>query len=248
MKRAICILALTAAWNCAAFALAPPDSLRLHLAVFKLEGDSVAVEYARPDRPGRFNSVLVLPDRFGVNLGTRQLIRSLAAKGVNAYAMHIRSVAADTSQAYPEVYVDSSDIRLATALALEIVTDSTTGERIAVVGMDVGADIALKIATAVPMFAACIAFYPTLKSSIERDAPKLTCPVYLHVAELDGEFNMARANSLKEILWDNGKKGYVNMYKQAKRFFFNPLHRNYHPVNSVQAWASMLQFLRSRFK
>ncbi len=248
MKKAIFILALAAAWNCAAFALAPADSVRLHRAIFKLGGDSVVVEYARPNRPGRFNSVLVLPDRFGVNLGSRQLIQSLAGKGVNAYVMHIRSVAVDTSQAYPEVHFDSSDIRLANALALEIVTDSATGDRIAVIGMDVGADIALKMVTAIPMFSACIVFYPTLKSTIERDASNLTCPIYIHVAELDGEFNMARANNLKEILWDNGKKGYVNMYKQAKRFFFNPLHRNYHPVNSVQAWASILQFLRSRLR
>lgn len=208
-----------------------------------LGDDSMRVEYALPGIAGR-PAVLVLSDRFGLQENVRSTLKVLAALGFRAYALPLRSAPESPLTSLPDAAIDSADIPRITRAAVDIANEEGCDGRLFLLAYDVGADIAIEVIARFPFYKGAALFYPAAGPLALRRLLDAQCPFQLHVAQFDPACSITEVNELREIFLEQRKRLHVFYYKEARRFFCNPEHPDYHKDNTQNAWNQINKFFR----
>ncbi len=217
----------------------------VHPRMFAVGRDSLLVECALPAEAGRQPAVIVLPDRFGIQDGTRQLLSSLAEKGLRAYAVQLRSTPISLPSGTPTPEYHASDYELVSQVAIDVMNDTACTGRVGLLGFDVGAMLGAECARRMPLFKAAVLFYPDNREAFAPVLADLAEPVLVCIGGRDPKWGHGAVNDMREAYMDKGRRHRVNVYDGASIMFFNPRHENYAKVATVQAWNDLVLFFRS---
>lgn len=209
-----------------------------------VEGDSIRVEYCLPLAATVRPAVIVLSDRYGMQENVRSTLKVLATLGFRAYALPLQSAPEQPFDKTPVAVIDSTDVPRVTRLAVEIMNEAACNGKVLLLGFDAGADIAIEVIARFPFYKGAMLFYPTGGDATIRRLLVAQCPVTLGIAQFDTDCALADVNELRELFIERGKNLDVNFYKDAKRFFFNPDHPDYHKQNTQTAWNQLNMFFR----
>ncbi|MFZ1728850.1 MAG: dienelactone hydrolase family protein [Bacteroidota bacterium] len=208
------------------------------------EGDSMRIEYCLPMAEAVRPAVIVLSDRYGAQENVRSTLKVLATIGFRAFALPLQSAPEQPFDKTPSVDIDSTDVARVTRLAVEIINEKGCDGKVLLLGFDVGANIAIEVIARFPFYKGAMLFYPTGGAAALHRLLDAKCPLLLRVAQFDPECSLADVNSLRELFMDRGQNLHVYYFKDAKRFFFNPQHPDYHKRNTQTAWNQINKFFR----
>ena len=140
--------------------------------------------------------------------------------------------------------IDEAERDLGAAVEYLSTHDSTTSERIGVVGFCMGGALALYTATKNHHIGACVVFYGG-HPSVKPDLPNLHSPVLGLYAEKDNFVTPALVRELEHQLKKLGKQVEVVIYPGADHAFFNDTRPEvYNAEASADAWRRTVEFLR----
>lgn len=220
-----------------------PEAPEVRTRWLPLGDDSMRVEYALPREAGR-PAVIVLGDRYGPQENVSSTLKVLAVLGFRAYALPLRSAPESPFSSVPAAAIDSADIARVTRAAVDIANDDGCDGRLFLLAYDVGADIAIEVIARFPFYKGAALFYPTGGLTALRRLLDAQCRFQLHVAQFDPACSITEVNELREIFIEQKKRLHVFYYKEARRFFFNPEHPDYHKNNTQKAWNQINKFFR----
>lgn len=186
-------------------------------------GDSVKVEYVYSKRD-LSPFVVLLPDRYGVQVSTRQLLHVYASAGYHACVIHLRSFADLTDPAHNVKY-DSTDIDRVIEAVIDVRNDTRGFQKAALLGFDIGATIGLRAENRIPLFYAISVFYPLEALELLRSLSNSKARIGVNVGINDEAYSDETRMSIEKI---GEKYEHIRVqYYDADEFFFNPGHPNY---------------------
>ncbi len=203
--------------------------------------DSLLVEYVTPGAEGRYPGVLLLPDRFGIQKGTRQLAVSLAEKGYRVYLLQLASCPVQAVTGFPSDTLYSSDYDLIGQVAVEAQTTPEGNGKLGLLAFDVGATLGAEMARRIPLFHGAALFYPSEPGPLTSTVSTYLFPYILVLPFQDPDYPLGRINDIREACMEQGRKLPLVRPEGTARFFFNPEHENYHKKMTVLAWAEILR-------
>lgn len=212
---------------------------------YPVEGDSMRVEYALPAAAGR-PAVIVLTDRYGLQSSVRSILQILARLGFRAYAPPLLSAPEQSFDGTPTVVIDSADIERVTRAAVDIMSEEGCDGQVYLLAYDIGANIAAELIARFPFYEAAALFYPTGGLGALRRLVDAQCPMQLHVAQYDADCTLEDVDELRDVFVEKGRRLHVFFYKDAKRFFFNPSHSDFHKANTQTAWNHIHKYFRMK--
>ncbi len=216
----------------------------LHTRWISTEGDSLRVEYCLPLAPAVRPAVIVLSDRYGLQENVRATLKVLATLGFRAYTLPLLSAPEQPFDKVPSAVVDSADVARVTRVAVEIVNEEGCSGKVMLLGYDVGANVAIEAIARFPFYKGAMLFYPAGGAKVLHRLLDAQCPLQLCVAQFDPECSLADVNTLRERFMEQKKNLRVYYFKEARRFFFNPQHSDYHKRNTQTAWNQLNKFFR----
>lgn len=212
---------------------------------YAVGGDSMRVEYALPAAAGR-PAVIVLGDRHGLQSNVRSVLKILARLGFRAYAPPLLSAPERSFDGTPPAEIDSADVERVTRAAVDIMNEEGCNGMVYLLAFDVGANIATELIARFPFYKGAALFYPTGGLGALRRLLDAQCPMQLHVAQYDADCTLDDVEELRDVFVETGRRLHVFFYKDAKRFFFNPQHPDYHKANTQTAWNNIHKYLRTK--
>ena len=230
-----------------AVAVTPPAGAQtadVHARWYRLQGDSILVEYALPTVDAVRPAVIVLSDRFGAQENVRAVLKVLARLGYRAYAPPLRSAPLAAVEGMPDVSLDSSDAEMLTQIAVDIINEKGCSGHVGLLGFDIGAAVAADVVSRFPFFSAAALFYPTDGPATLEKPLGSDVTLQLHLAQYDTDCTLSDVNALRERFMEQRLQLRVFYYKEAHRFFFNPQHAQYHRENTQEAWTRLNAFFR----
>ena len=140
--------------------------------------------------------------------------------------------------------IDEAERDLSAAVDYLSTLDSTTSEKIGVVGFCMGGALSLYTATKNPKIGACVVFYGG-HPKVKPDLPNLNAPVLGLYAEKDGFVTPESVRELERKLKDLGKQIDVKIYPDTDHAFFNDTRPEvYNAEAAADAWQRTVEFLR----
>ena len=140
--------------------------------------------------------------------------------------------------------IDEAERDLRAAADYLAIQDSTTSEKIGVVGFCMGGALALYTATKNPKIGACVVFYGG-HPNVKPDLPNLHAPMLGLYADRDGFVTPNSVRELERKLKDLGKEVEVKIYPDADHAFFNDERPEvYNAGAAADAWQRTVEFLR----
>lgn len=140
--------------------------------------------------------------------------------------------------------IDEAERDLRAAADYLSTLDSTSSEKVGVVGFCMGGALALYTATKNPKIGACVVFYGG-HPKVKPDLPNLHAPVLGLYAERDGFVTPDLARELERKLKDLGKEIEVIIYPDADHAFFNDSRPEVYKTDAAaDAWQRTVEFLR----
>jgi carboxymethylenebutenolidase len=140
--------------------------------------------------------------------------------------------------------IDEAEKDLRAAADYLAIQDSTTSERIGVVGFCMGGALALYTATKNPKIGACVVFYGG-HPKVKPDLPNLHAPMLGLYADRDDFVTPDLVRELERKLKDLGKEVEVKIYPDADHAFFNDARPEvYNAGAAADAWQRTVEFLR----
>jgi len=140
--------------------------------------------------------------------------------------------------------IDEAEKDLGAAVQYLSTQDSTTSEKVGVVGFCMGGALSLYTATKNPNIGACVIFYGG-HPNVKPDLANLHAPVLGLYAENDGFVTPASVHELERKLKDLGKQIEVTIYPGADHAFFNESRPEvYNAEAAADAWQRTVKFLR----
>ncbi len=140
--------------------------------------------------------------------------------------------------------IDEAEKDLRAAADYLAIQDSTTSERIGVVGFCMGGALALYTATKNPKIGACVVFYGG-HPNVKPDLPNLHAPMLGLYADRDDFVTPDSVRELEGKLKDLGKDVEVKIYPDADHAFFNDARPEvYNAGAAADAWQRTVEFLR----
>lgn len=140
--------------------------------------------------------------------------------------------------------IDEAERDLRAAADYLSTLDSTSSEKVGVVGFCMGGALALYTATKNPKIGACVVFYGG-HPKVKPDLPNLHAPVLGLYAERDGFVTPDLARELERKLKDLGKEIEVIIYPDADHAFFNDSRPEVYKADAAaDAWQRTVEFLR----
>ena len=204
--------------------------------------------YVSVPATGRGPGVLVLHSWWGLTRGIKQICDRLADAGFVALAPDLFNgeVAADEAEGQELLHsLDPNelvrDVRAAAATLADI--PATEGSTLGVVGMSMGASMALWLAERSPgAVAAAVAFYGTQDIDFTRATAAFQC----HFAGQDSFVGDDGAAFLEAVLHlgATDRLVVVHHYPTAHHWFFEPGTPGFDQADAEQAWDRVLPFLR----
>ena len=140
--------------------------------------------------------------------------------------------------------IDDAERDLGAAVDYLETQDSTTSEKIGVIGFCMGGALALYTATKNSTIGACVIFYGG-HPKVHPDLPNLHAPVLGLYGENDRSVTPAVVHDLEQKLKKLGKQIEVKIYKDADHAFFNDTRPQvYNATAAADAWQRTIAFLR----
>ncbi|HEX5875025.1 MAG TPA: dienelactone hydrolase family protein [Pyrinomonadaceae bacterium] len=140
--------------------------------------------------------------------------------------------------------IDEAEKDLRAAAGYLAIQDSTTSEKIGVVGFCMGGALALYTATKNPKIGACVVFYGG-HPNVKPDLPNLHAPMLGLYADRDDFVTPDSVRELERKLKDLGKEVEVKIYPDADHAFFNDARPEvYNEGAAADAWRRTVEFLR----
>jgi len=140
--------------------------------------------------------------------------------------------------------IDEAERDLSAAVEYLSTLDSTTSEKVGVVGFCMGGALSLYTATKNSNVGACVVFYGG-HPKVKPDLPNLHAPVLGLYAEKDGFVTPAIARELERQVKELGKQIEVKIYPRADHGFFNDTRPEvYNAEAAADAWGRTVEFLR----
>jgi carboxymethylenebutenolidase len=121
-------------------------------------------------------------------------------------------------------------------------------DHIGVIGWDMGAGYALKLAISQPRLGACVVNYGTLPTD-PNDIQLIFAPVLGNFAALDRGVLPSDVQSFEKTLKNLSRRVDVKIYDGTKHGFENPADAdNFQPEAAADAWARSIAFLKRYLK
>jgi carboxymethylenebutenolidase len=230
-------------------------------------GDQLIPGYvARPDAPGRYPSIIVVSEVFGVHEYIRDVCRRLAKLGYVALAPDFFVRAGD-----PSVTEDFNQIRkivgaasdqqvmndLGAALAFLKVQDYADSKKLGLVGFCWGGAVVWQGVARFTQFKAGVAWYGRLAAPAPGEflgdpgrtwpiqlAGELNAPVLGLYAGKDQGISAADIDAMRQALKAAHRKDEIIVYPEAQHGFHADYRASYDPAAAKDGWTRMLDHLR----
>jgi carboxymethylenebutenolidase len=144
--------------------------------------------------------------------------------------------------------IDEAERDLSAAAQYLSTLDSTTSEKVGVVGFCMGGALALYTATKNQQVGACVVFYGG-HPKVKPDLPNLHAPVLGLYGEKDASVTPAVAHELERQVKALGKQIDVVIYPGAGHAFFNDMRPEvYNAEAAADSWRRTIAFLRENLR
>ena len=215
---------------------------------FPFAGGTTGGYLAVPEQ-GSGPGVIVIQEWWGLVDHIKDVCDRFAAEGFVALApdmYHGKSTKSpdEAGKLMMALRIDEAERDLSAAVDYLETQDSTTSNKVGVVGFCMGGALALYAASKNSKIGACVVFYG-IHPKVKPDLPNLQAPVLGNYGEKDRSVPPAVAHDLERQLKDLGKQVDMKIYKGADHAFFNDTRAEvYDAESSADAWQRTLAFLR----
>lgn len=221
------------------------------------DGTRMAAYVARPEQGGAHSGLLVFQEAFGVNRHIRNVSDRFAAEGYVVIAPELfhRTAPPGFEGSYTDFPAVMPHARAVTSETAELDVKAAyewlrsnaqvRANEISSVGFCMGGRVSF-LANSVVALRAAVSFYGggIVPGLLDR-AAKLQAPSLIIWAGLDQHITVVHRRAVIEALTAQ-QKNYVNVeFSRADHGFFCDERGAYEPHSARQAWALMLEFLRS---
>lgn len=212
----------------------------------------------RPQEKGKFPSIVLLHERWGLNGQIKEVATRLACEGYmvlipNLYGRQGGMITANSEVADALVERMDHDLVLQdihascewlnTNLAEDENLDQTKRNYHAVIGFGIGGTLAIKFACRRKRLRAAVSFYGKIPSPSDP-VKDLYCPLLYHAAEKDDTVSSQELEELKHVAEEAGKNVEIITYPGTTHSFFNETRADvYHAESANQAWEKTLTFI-----
>src|SRR6185369_10844436 len=144
--------------------------------------------------------------------------------------------------------IDEAERDLSAAVGYLETQDSTTSEKVGVVGFCMGGALALYAATKNSKVGACVVFYGG-HPKVKPDLPNLASPVLGIYAERDGSVTPQLVHELEGQLVKLGKSFEAHIYPDVGHAFFNDTRPEvYNSEAAADAWRRTIEFAKKNLQ
>jgi carboxymethylenebutenolidase len=200
--------------------------------------------WAHPTVGREFPGLVLLHDDWGLGAAMRNIAHRFAEVGYYVIVPDLF----DGNKAYNQIEADGLEIRYktealpkanSTLKALE--THPKCNSKMAVLGWDLGAELAINLALERMDVMATVAFYGN-PARFFGELNELHCPLLAIYAEQD-EIPFEKVQQLEQELLTNDNRHQVTVYPNTSHGFYNHLTPAYAPAAAEDAWRELLDFL-----
>src|SRR5689334_1638919 len=215
---------------------------------FKANGQTANGYLAIPQQ-GSGPGVIVIQEWWGLVDHIKDVCDRFAGEGFVALApdlYHGKSTKSpdEAGKLMMALRIDEAERDLSAAAQYLARHDSTSSEKIGVVGFCMGGALALYTATRNSKIGACVVFYGG-HPKVKPDLPNLHAPVLSISGDKDRSVTPAVVHDVERQLKDLGKQIEVKIYKDADHAFFNDTRPQvYNAEAAADAWQRTIAFLR----
>jgi carboxymethylenebutenolidase len=215
---------------------------------FPFAGGTTGGYLAVPEQ-GSGPGVIVIQEWWGLVDHIKDVCDRFAAEGFVALApdmYHGKSAKSpdEAGKLMMALRIDEAERDLSAAVDYLETQDSTTSNKVGVVGFCMGGALALYAASKNSKIGACVVFYG-IHPKVKPDLPNLEAPVLGNYGEKDHSVPPAVVHDLEQQLKDLGKQVDMKIYEGADHAFFNDTRAEvYDAEASADAWQRTLAFLR----
>jgi carboxymethylenebutenolidase len=209
--------------------------------------------YLATPKQGSGPGVIVIQEWWGLVDHIKDLCDRFADEGFVALApdlYHGKSTKSpdEAGKLMMAMRIDEAERDLSAAAQYLSTLDSTTSEKVGVVGFCMGGALALYTATKNQQVGACVVFYGG-HPKVKPDLPNLHAPVLGLYGEKDASVTPAVAHELERQVKALGKQIDVIIYPGAGHAFFNDMRPEvYNAEAAADAWRRTIAFLRENLR
>lgn len=224
----------------------------------KAPDGEMAAFLARPDGDGKYPTVLVIMEAFGLNEHIKDVARRLAAEGYVALAPDVYYRQPNAVVGYDQL---PEAIRLMTLLRDDqIVADVSAAvsylqgqpfvraDRIGVTGFCMGGRISFLSAATIPALKAAAPFYGGGIGGLLDRAANISCPMLLFFGDQDPFIPNEEVATISRTLSDLHKPAEVKVYPGAPHGFFCNERDSYRADAAKDAWGRLTGFFAQHLK
>ena len=215
---------------------------------FKVNGQTGHGYLAIP-RQGSGPGVIVIQEWWGLVDHIKDVCDRFAGEGFVALApdlYHGKTAKSpdEAGKLMMALRIDQAEQDLSAAIEYLATLDSTTSEKVGVVGFCMGGALSLYTATKNPHVGACVVFYGG-HPKVKPDLPNLHAPVLGLYAARDGFVTPDSVHQLESKLKELGKQIEAHIYPGTDHAFFNDTRPEVYNADAADdAWRRTVQFLR----
>jgi carboxymethylenebutenolidase len=215
--------------------------------------DTVGAFLTEPSGTGRHPAVIVIHAWWGLNDWIKDQAQKLAGEGFVALAVDLYGgrVATDATGALDLRMGLKDDVAIRDVQAAYeylMTRNDVDRDHIGVIGWDMGAAYALRLAMTQPRLAACVVNYGALPTD-PNDIQVIFAPVLGNFAGRDRGVLPSDVQSFEKTLKNLSRRVDIKIYDDAKHGFENPNDPdNYQPDAAADAWARSIAFLKKSLK
>jgi len=205
--------------------------------------------YLATPKQGSGPGVIIIQEWWGLVDHIKDLCDRFAQEGFVALApdlYHGKSTKSpdEAGRLMMAMRIDEAERDLTAAAQYLLTLDSTTSDKVGVVGFCMGGALSLYTATKNPQVGAAVVFYGG-HPKVKPDLPNLHAPVLGLYGEKDRSVTPASAHELERQVKALGKQIEVIVYPGADHGFFNDMRPEvYNAEAAADAWRRTLAFLR----
>jgi carboxymethylenebutenolidase len=227
-----------------------------HITLNISDGSRMASYVARPDDSSVHPGIIVLQEAFGVNSHIRKMCDRFAAEGYVAIAPELFHRTAPGFEGdyndFPSVgphmramTVEGTEADLRATFEWLRSQKQVQSERISSVGYCMGGRVSFLANSILPLHAAASYYGGGIATGLLDRAAKLNAPMLLFWGGLDKHIPPEQRNAVLEALRAAGKV-YANVeFSDADHGFNCDERKSYQPRAAREAWALLLEFLKS---
>ena len=205
--------------------------------------------YLSAPRSGAGPGVIVIQEWWGLVDHIKDVCDRFAVEGFVALApdlYHGKTAKSpdEAGKLMMALRIDQAEQDLSAAIEYLATLDSTTSEKVGVVGFCMGGALSLYTATKNPHVGACVVFYGG-HPKVKPDLPNLHAPVLGLYAARDGFVTPDSVHQLESKLKELGKQIEAHIYPGTDHAFFNDTRPEVYNADAADdAWRRTVQFLR----